>query len=95
MVIRATCSYKAYVDLSRYVGSAIRAIRLEAELSQEALAERADLDRTYVSGVERNRRNPTLASLQALCTALGIDLDELFIRTRRLAPERSSRKSKA
>jgi len=83
------------VDLSRYVGPAIRAIRLEAELSQEALAERADLDRTYVSGVERNRRNPTLASLQALCAALDVDLDELLIRTRRLAPDRPSRKSKA
>jgi len=70
-----------------------RALRLEARLSQEELAARADLDRTYVSGVERNRRNPTLASLQALCGAMGVDLDALFIRARGLAQERTSRHS--
>lgn len=79
------------MDLSRYAGPAIRAFRLDAELSQEELAARADLDRTYISGVERGRRNPTLGSLQAICAALEIGLDTLFIRARALAIERPSR----
>jgi len=54
-------------------------------LSQEQLAERAGLDRTYVSGVERGRRNPTLDVLQRLANALGSDLDVLFATARQLA----------
>jgi transcriptional regulator with XRE-family HTH domain len=73
------------VDLSRYVGPAIRSFRLEAELSQEELAARADLDRTYISGVERGRRNPTVETLQSIVHALGIGLDSLFGRARELA----------
>jgi transcriptional regulator with XRE-family HTH domain len=73
------------VDLSRYVGPAIRSFRLEAELSQEELAARADLDRTYISGVERGRRNPTVETLQSIVHALSIGLDSLFGRARELA----------
>ncbi len=54
-------------------------------LSQEDLAERAGLDRTYISGVERGRRNPTVHVLQCLAQALGIDLDVLFATARDLA----------
>jgi len=44
---------------------------MQAELSQEALGFRCDLDRTYVSGIERGVRNPTVWTIRRL--ALGLD----------------------
>lgn len=52
--------------------------RREAKgLSQEKLAEKADLDRTYISGIERGVRNPGLRSLVRLAKALGVTTAEL------------------
>ncbi|RYE84728.1 MAG: XRE family transcriptional regulator, partial [Hyphomicrobiales bacterium] len=48
------------MDIRRRVGRNIKAVREEKGWSQEELAERAQLHRTYVSGVERGVRNPTL-----------------------------------
>lgn len=47
-------------------------------LSQEAFAHKAGLDRTYVSGVERGRRNPTLEVLYRLADALEVEVRDLF-----------------
>jgi transcriptional regulator with XRE-family HTH domain len=73
------------VDISGHGPAALRALREAADLTQEELAFRAGLDRTYVSGIERNRRNPSLRSLQRLVQAMGISLDVLFVRARRIA----------
>ncbi len=51
----------------------LRVVRLRRGLSQEGLAEIADLHRTYVGAVERAERNITLVSLEKLATALGVD----------------------
>lgn len=53
-------------------GQRIRKFRMEAGLSQEALAEIAELDRTYVSGIERGKRNVSLKNIYKLATALKI-----------------------
>jgi transcriptional regulator with XRE-family HTH domain len=58
-------------------GRVIRALRSERALSQERLAELADLDRTYVSGIERGERNPSLANLLKIADALGSPLSEI------------------
>ena len=71
--------------MAKYLGPAIRRHRELMRLSQEELAERAKLDRTYVSGVERGRRNPTVDVLQRLSDALGADLDVIFATARELA----------
>ena len=55
------------------VAHAIRHFRKETQLSQEELAEKAGLDRTYISGVERGVRNITLESLEQIIFALGVD----------------------
>lgn len=60
------------------LGERIRLARTSIGLSQEALAERAGLHRTYVSSVERGERNPTLATLLKLGEALGVDLGDLL-----------------
>ena len=59
-------------------GRRLRALRERRGLSQEALADEADLDRTYVSGVERGRRNISLLSIYRLARALGCEPHELL-----------------
>jgi transcriptional regulator with XRE-family HTH domain len=81
------------MDLARHFGAAIRRHRELIRLSQEELAERAGLDRTYVSGVERGRRNPTLEVLQRLADALGADLDVIFATARELASRNTEARS--
>lgn len=51
-------------------GEAVRRARLDAGLSQEALAAEAGLHRTYVGGIERGERNPALANIVRLAIAL-------------------------
>lgn len=48
------------------------------DLSQEALADLCDLDRTYISGIERKRRNVGIRNIQRIADALGVDARELF-----------------
>lgn len=71
-------------------GPAVRRHRELLRLSQEELAERAGMDRTYVSGIERGVRNPTLDVMQRLATALGADLDVLFATAREMAEPKGS-----
>ena len=73
------------MDITPYVGPAFRLLRERAEVSQEDLAFRAGLDRTYVSGIERGRRNPSLNSMQRLAAELSVSLDQVFILARKLA----------
>ena len=56
----------------------IAKIRKEKGLSQEALAEKANLDRTYISGIERGVRNITLKSLDKIISALDMSHERFF-----------------
>lgn len=58
-------------------GNNVRAKREAKDLSQEDLAEKAELDRTYVGGVERGERNPTILSAMRLAKALKTSVAEL------------------
>jgi len=64
-------------SLSRVFGAVLREHREAAGLSQETLADRAGVHRTYVGLVERGRRNPTLEVSLRLATALGLTLTAL------------------
>lgn len=57
----------------------IRRKRLAAGLSQEELAYRAGLHRTYISLVERGKKSPTIDSLEQIASALGIEPAELLM----------------
>lgn len=56
----------------------IRRIRVERGLSQEALAVDAEIDRTYVSRLERNLENPTIGVLERVASALDCSIVEFF-----------------
>jgi transcriptional regulator with XRE-family HTH domain len=58
-------------------GGNVRGKREARNLSQEALAELADLDRTYIGGIERGERNPTLLSILRIAKALKTSIAEL------------------
>ena len=70
----------AAMDLKTLLGSAIRSERLVLKISQEELASRAGLHRTYVSDVERGARNPSLESVEKLARALELSVSTLFQR---------------
>ncbi|MCU0782578.1 MAG: helix-turn-helix domain-containing protein [Verrucomicrobia bacterium] len=65
-------------DVSKQFGQRVREARLERQLSQEALAAKADLDRAFLSGIERGVENPTLFTIQAIADALGIRVGNLM-----------------
>ena len=66
------------VDIKQRFGKAIRRRRRELDLSQEALAEKAELHRTYISSIERGTRNPSLENIKKLADALDISIANLF-----------------
>jgi two-component system response regulator len=66
------------VELKILLGNAIKTTRSALGISQEELAARAGLHRTYVSDVERGVRNPSLGSVEKLANALELSLPTLF-----------------
>jgi transcriptional regulator with XRE-family HTH domain len=65
--------------LSAIVGNNIKKYRKNLNISQEELAEKAGLHRTYIGGIERGERNITLDSLQVIATALNVAPVELIV----------------
>lgn len=59
-------------------GKKIRKERLKQNLSQEDLAEKANLHRTYIGMIERGEKNITLINIEKISNALGISIAELF-----------------
>ncbi|EHF4930888.1 TPA: helix-turn-helix transcriptional regulator [Enterobacter hormaechei subsp. xiangfangensis] len=59
-------------------GAHLKKLRLQSGLSQEAFADKCGLDRTYVSGIERGVRNPTLEVISVLAIGLGVEIKDLF-----------------
>jgi transcriptional regulator with XRE-family HTH domain len=66
------------MDVVALFGKNVRALRDEAGLSQEELAFRAGMKRTYLSDLERGTRNPNVRSLGRLAAALGVPPHQLL-----------------
>ena len=66
------------MNIRKQVASNVRRIRQDHAWSQERLAFESDVDRTYISGIERGTRNPTITMLQRLADALGVEAMELL-----------------
>lgn len=60
------------------LGSKIRILRNNKKLSQEGLAETADLDRNFISLIENGKANPSIIYLKQIADALDVDINELF-----------------
>lgn len=66
-------------DICQRFGANVRRIRRAQEISQEELAHRAEIHRTYLSSLERTGgRNPTLRVADKIAAALGVPLSELL-----------------
>ena len=59
-------------------GDRIRELRQERGLSQERLALNADITPAYLGLVERGKKNPTVLTIERICTAMGISLADFF-----------------
>ncbi|MGH2846147.1 MAG: helix-turn-helix domain-containing protein [Thermoleophilaceae bacterium] len=73
------------------LGRAVRELRLQRGMSQEGLADRSDLHRTYVGGIERGERNVSFGNLLRLADALDVRLSDLVARSERLPSPATSR----
>jgi transcriptional regulator with XRE-family HTH domain len=69
---------KGYEALRRILGANVRRLRRERGLSQEELAFEAEIDRTYVSQIERGVINPSLLVLYKIGRALHADVLDLL-----------------
>lgn len=68
----------ARTSAQQKLGKKIRQLRTEAGLSQEKLGEMTGLDRTYISGIERGVRNPSIKNIEKLGKALKVKASELI-----------------
>jgi len=66
------------INYKQVVGKRINELRSKAEISQEVLAERCGIYRTYLSRIESGTANPTLVVLVALAKSLGVTPNELL-----------------
>ena len=66
------------MDIKLKVGQRIKDLRKKLGLSQEGLANEAEVDRTYVTDVENGRRNVSVEILERLIKALKISISEFF-----------------
>lgn len=64
-------------DIIKAVGNRIRQLRLEANLSQEDLANEAEIPISQIGRIERGENNPTISTLYVIADALKIELKEL------------------
>lgn len=69
---------KTESELVRRFADNLSRLRKARGLSQEELAHRAGIDRTFVSGCERLVRNPTLTTVEKIATGLEVDPAEMF-----------------
>ncbi len=69
---------KARPDVRELFGDAVRTRREELELTQEGLAGKAGIHRTYLSDIERGTRNVSLLNIERLAAALSLKISELF-----------------
>ncbi len=64
--------------ITKIVGERVKYFRNKQGISQEKLALKAEIDRTYLAGVEQGKRNPSIKSLEKIVKALGISFHEFF-----------------
>lgn len=66
------------MDIKILVGKRVKELRNKLGISQEELAARAELDRTYITSVECGKRNISIVNIERLAKALKVTLKEFF-----------------
>jgi transcriptional regulator with XRE-family HTH domain len=66
------------MNIQQKFGIKLKELRLKNGLSQEKLANLAEIDRTYLPGIEKGERNVSLSIIEKLAIALGIEITEFF-----------------
>jgi len=64
--------------IEKQFGERLKELRLARGLSQEKLAFKSGMHRTYLGSIERGERNPSLKNIAAIAEALGVSLSQLF-----------------
>ena len=65
--------------IEKQFGERVKELRLSRGLSQEKLAFKSGMHRTYLGGIERGERNPSLKNVATIAKALGVTLSQLFL----------------
>lgn len=66
------------MDIKQKIGLRIKQLRIEKEMSQEAVANTADMDRSFMTHIENGRRNISVGTLQRILTAMNVSFQEFF-----------------
>lgn len=66
------------MDIKQAVGKRVKELRNKIGISQEELADNAQLDRTYITSVECGKRNISIVNIEKLANALNVTLKEFF-----------------
>ena len=66
------------VDIQKGFGERLKQLRKQEDFSQEELAAKAGLHRTYISDIERGARNVSLQNIEKLANALGLKIKDIF-----------------
>ena len=64
-------------DITKF-GKALREIRLKKKMSQGDIAKKLGVHRSYISGLERGKRNPSLLTIKKMAKAIGVEPKELL-----------------
>lgn len=71
------------ISLAQRFGLCVRALRLEAGMSQEVFGDRCGFYQTYLSRIELGKANPTLNAIEVIANALGMSVFDLFDRVKK------------
>ncbi len=74
---------RGHPDIRERFGYAVKTLREERDLTQEDLADRTGIHRTYLSDIERGARNVSLVNIERLAAALELSMEQLFRRVDR------------
>lgn len=66
------------MDIKKKFGQKVKLLRIEKGWSQEKLALNADLDRTYIPGIEKGERNVSITVIEKIAIALKVEIKDLF-----------------
>lgn len=66
------------MDIRLLVGKRVKELRNKLGISQEELADNCELDRTYITSVERGKRNISIVNIEKLAKALNVSLSDFF-----------------